>query len=57
MVDDEILLADGGKAIAAMVADALGKARQIGLEFQVGPLVENELLGVGIANEAVAGDR
>ena len=27
VVDDDVLLADGGEAIAAMIADALGKAR------------------------------
>ena len=46
--------ADGGEAIAAVVADALGEARDEGLELQVGAVVEDELRGVGIANEAVA---
>ena len=47
--------ADRGEAIAAMIADALGKARDEGLELEVGALIENELLGVGIADEAAAG--
>ena len=55
MVDDDVLLPDGGEAIAAMVADALGKARDEGLELEIGPLVENELLGIGIADQAAAG--
>ncbi len=56
VVDDDVLLADGRETVAAVIADALGKARHIGLEFQIGALVENELVGVGIANEALAGD-
>ena len=35
MVDDYVLLADRGEAIAAMVADALGKARIVRLEFEI----------------------
>ncbi len=44
MMDDEILGADGGEAIAAMVADAFGEARDIGLELQIGAFIEDELL-------------
>ena len=43
MVDDEILLADGREAVAAMVADALGIARIVGHEFEVGPVEAHEL--------------
>ena len=35
MVDDDVLLADRREAIAAMLADALGKARIVGRELQV----------------------
>jgi hypothetical protein len=44
------------KAVAAMIADALREARVERLEFEVGPLVENEEAGVGIADQARAGD-
>ena len=43
VVDDQVLLPDGGEAIAAMVADAFGKARIIGHEFEVGPVQPDEL--------------
>ena len=42
-MDDEILLPDGGEAIAAMVADALGIARRIRHEFEVGPIEVGKL--------------
>ena len=35
MVDHEVLLADGGEAVAGVVADALGEAGVVGLEPQV----------------------
>ena len=38
VVDDEVLLADGREAVAAVVADALGKARIVGHEFEVRPV-------------------
>ena len=43
MVDDEILLADRGEAIAAMIADPARIARRIGHEFQIGPLDGGDL--------------
>ena len=43
MVDDQVLLPDGGEAVAAMVADAFGIARIIGHEFEIGPLQPVEL--------------
>ena len=52
MVDDDVLLPDRRKAVAAMIADALGKARVERLELEVGPLVEDQLPGIGIADEA-----
>ena len=44
MMDDDVLLPDRGEAIAAEIADALGKARVVGREDEVGPLVDDELL-------------
>ena len=43
MVDDEVLLPDGGKAVAAVVADALGIARIVRHEFEIGPVEPGEL--------------
>ena len=43
MVDDEILLPDRREAIAAMVADAVGIARIVGHEFEVGPVEPGKL--------------
>src|SRR6185437_6527234 len=56
MVDDDVLLADGRETVAAMVADALGKARDIGLELEVAAFVEDQLLQVGEAEQAVDDD-
>ena len=42
VVDDEILLLDREKTIAAIVADALGKARIVGLELQLRPVETDE---------------
>ena len=44
VMDDEVLLPDRGEAVAAMIADALGKARIIGHELEVGPVDRDELL-------------
>ncbi len=43
MVDDQVLLADGGEAIAAMIADALGEARIVRHEFEIGPVEAHQL--------------
>ena len=43
MVDDQVLLPDGGEAIAGMLADALGKARIVRDEFEVGAIDRGEL--------------
>ena len=56
VVDDDVLLADRREAVAAMVADALGEARDEGLELEVGPLVEDQEARVRIADEAGAFD-
>ena len=42
VMDDEILLLDREKTIAAIVADAFGKARIIGLELEVRPVETDE---------------
>ena len=46
MVDDDVLLPDRREAIAAMLANALGEARRIGLELQVRPLDRDKLLEI-----------
>ena len=43
VVDDEILLPDRREAIAAMIADAVGIARRIGHEFEIGPVEAGDL--------------
>ena len=43
VVDQDVLLADGGEAVAAVVADALGEARLEGLELQVRPVRRDQL--------------
>ena len=43
MVDDDVLVPDRGEAVAAKIADALGKAGGEGREEQIGPLVQDEL--------------
>ena len=53
MVDDEILVADGGEAIAAEVLDAFRKARRVGGEQQVGAILRDHLRHVGQAQDAV----
>ena len=42
-MDDEILLPDRGKAIAAMVTDAIGITRSIGYEFEIRPVQLGDL--------------
>ena len=39
MVDDDILLANGGKAIAVVLENAFGIARAVGFELEVGPVL------------------
>ena len=43
MVDDQVLLPDGGEAVAAMVADAAGITRRVGHEFEIGPIEARDL--------------
>ena len=43
MVDDQVLLPDGGEAIAAVIADALGIARIVRHEFEIGAVEPGEL--------------
>ena len=56
MMDDDVLLADGGEAVAAMIADALGEARDIGLELQIAALVEDQLAQVRQAQQMIDDD-
>src|SRR5205807_7775882 len=53
VVDDDVLGLDGGEAVAAEIADALGKARIVGREQQIRPLVDDQLLGVDQSENAV----
>ena len=43
VVDDDVLLADGGEAVAAVLADALGEAWLVGLELEIGPVERDQL--------------
>src|SRR6185437_7843020 len=43
VMDDQILLPDGGEAIAAMIADTLGIARIVGYEFEIWAVEPGEL--------------
>ncbi len=53
MMDEQILGADRRKAIAAEIADAFGKARDIGLELQIRALFDDELPGVADAQQMI----
>ncbi len=57
MLDDEVLLADRRKAVAAMIADAFGKARIIGNEQQIGPVDRDHFLQVVERQHAVDQER
>ena len=48
-----ILGADGGEAIAAEIQDAFGKARRIGCEQQIGPVIHNQLRQIGKPKQAI----
>ena len=52
VVDDDVLGADRGEAIAAMFADPLGKARAERREFEVGPVLLDQRFEIGDAEEA-----
>ena len=52
VVDDDVLVADRREAIAAMFADALGKARVERRELEVGPVLLDQLRQIGDAEEA-----
>ena len=53
MVDDDVLGADGGEAVAAEIADAFGEARRVGREQQVRPVIDDQLLEIDDAEQAV----
>ena len=52
-MDDDILLAHGGEAIAVEFADALGEAAVERLEQEIRPVGDDQLRGVGERQEAV----
>ncbi len=53
VMDDDVLLAHGGEAVAVELADALGEAAVERLEQQVRPVADDELRGVGERQQAV----
>ncbi len=53
VVDHDVLLADGGKTVAAEVAHALGEAGIVGREQQVRAVVHQQLLGVHQADQPI----
>ena len=56
MVNDDVLLPNGGKAIPIEISNALRKASVIGGEDEIGSLVDNQLLGVVETQDPVAGE-
>ena len=48
-----ILGADGGEAIATKIQDAFGKARRIGCEQQIGPVIHDQLRQIGKSKQAI----
>ena len=52
MVDHQVLGADRGEAVAAMLPNALGKSRRIGLELQVRTVLVDQDAEVGDAQDA-----
>ena len=42
-MDDEVLLADGGEAVAGVIANAFGVTRVVRHEFEIGPIQAREL--------------
>ena len=52
-MDEDVLLADGGQAVAAVVADALRKARRIGRELEVRPVDGDKLREIVESQQAM----
>ena len=42
-MNDDVLVTDGGEAVATEIADAFGKPRRIRLKLQIAPLFQNKL--------------
>src|SRR5260370_38170047 len=53
MVENDVLLPDSRKVIPTEIPDAFRKARIIGREDEVGALVDDQLLGVIEAKDAI----
>ncbi len=53
VVDHDVLLADGGEAVPMMLADALRETADEGQEFEVRPVGDDQLIGVGQPNQAL----
>src|SRR5947207_3507076 len=56
VMDNDVLLTDRREAIAAEIADALGKARVIGGEDEIRTLVGDQLSGVVQSEDALIGE-
>ena len=52
VVDEDVLGADRGEAIAVIFADPLGEARREGREFEIGPVLVDQQGEIGDAEEA-----
>ena len=52
-MDDDVLGADRGKAVAAEVADALGEARVVRRELEIGAVIDDESLHVADVHHVV----
>src|SRR5918996_5666255 len=53
MVDDDVLLADRREAIALMLANAFREAADERLEFEIGPVGDDQLVSVGKPDQAL----
>ena len=53
MMDDDVLGADRGEAVAAEVADAFWEARRVRREQQIGTVIDDQLPQIGDAQDAV----
>ena len=53
MVDDDVLGADRREAIVAVVANATGKARRMGRKLQIAALIDDQLVGIDQAKDAI----
>src|SRR5690606_24455280 len=55
VMDDDVLFADGGKAVAVMLQHALRIARAVGLELEFGPVLGDDRLQPADSEHALGG--